>query len=55
MGTLPADDLEQVRTEFKRIWGYDSFRAPQAEIITSLLSGRDTLIVLPTAVKYSSR
>ena len=29
-------------------WGYSDFRYPQKEIITSLLSGKDTLIVMPT-------
>jgi ATP-dependent DNA helicase RecQ len=38
----------QVRTTFKKIWGYDNFRPPQGEIISSLLSGRDALVVMPT-------
>ncbi len=33
---------------FQRIWGYEDFRPPQGEIIHSLLSGRDTLVVMPT-------
>ena len=32
----------------ERRWGYDSFRPGQAEIIESVLSGRDVLGVLPT-------
>ena len=32
----------------RRYWGYDSFRPLQAEIIDSLLSGRDTIGLLPT-------
>ena len=29
-------------------WGYPEFRPPQLEVITSLLQGRDALVVLPT-------
>lgn len=32
----------------KSFWGYDSFRAQQREIITSILEGHDTLGLLPT-------
>ncbi len=32
----------------KRYWGHDHFRIPQAEIIQSVLSGHDTLALLPT-------
>ncbi len=32
----------------KRYWGYDAFRRGQAEIIDSILSGHDTLAILPT-------
>ena len=32
----------------KKYWGYDSFRPLQAEIINSILSGKDTLGILPT-------
>lgn len=41
-------DWQTVRSTFQRIWGYEDFRAPQGEIVQSLLSGRDSLIVLPT-------
>lgn len=37
----PADIL-------RRYWGYDSFRECQAEIIGSVLAGRDTIGLLPT-------
>lgn len=32
----------------KKYWGYDSFRPLQKEIINSVLSGKDTLGILPT-------
>lgn len=38
----------QVRATFQKIWGYEDFRPPQAEIISSLLSGKDALVVMPT-------
>jgi ATP-dependent DNA helicase RecQ len=41
-------ELQQVRTALRQIWGYKDFRSPQAEIINSLLAGKDTLIVMPT-------
>lgn len=43
-GTLPDDMLAVLR----RYWGYESFRPLQEEIITSVLSGHDTLGLLPT-------
>ncbi|GET38699.1 RecQ family ATP-dependent DNA helicase [Microseira wollei] len=39
---------EEVRAAFERIWGYEEFRAPQGEIVRSLLSGKDALVVMPT-------
>ncbi|HEY9701375.1 MAG TPA: ATP-dependent DNA helicase RecQ [Allocoleopsis sp.] len=41
-------DWHQIKSELKRIWGYDDFRSPQGEIIQSLLSGKDSLIIMPT-------
>ena len=38
----------QVCAKFKKIWGYDDFRPPQGEIIRSLLSQQDALVVMPT-------
>ena len=32
----------------KQYWGYDTFRAPQEEIIEAVLAGRDTLALMPT-------
>ncbi len=40
--------LNQARAAFQKNWGYADFRPPQAEIVTSLLAGKDTLIIMPT-------
>jgi ATP-dependent DNA helicase RecQ len=32
----------------KKYWGYDQFRPLQKEIIESILTGKDTLAILPT-------
>ena len=37
----------------KRLYGYDSFREGQEEVIDSILSGRDTLAILPTGAGKS--
>ena len=37
-----------IRETLKRVWGYTDFRYPQEEIISSLLAGKDALVVLPT-------
>ena len=36
------------REALKTYWGYDDFRPLQAEIVESVLAGRDTLTLLPT-------
>jgi len=42
--TTPQEVLEA----FERIWGYSTFRSPQGEIVQAILSGQDSLIVMPT-------
>ena len=42
------NDLQEIRDTLKRVWGYESFRYPQEEIIRSLLAGKDALVILPT-------
>ena len=39
---------QSVKDKFQQIWGYEDFRAPQGEIIQTLLTGKDALIILPT-------
>ena len=37
----------------KKFWGYDAFREPQAEVIQSVISGKDTFALLPTGAGKS--
>lgn len=48
MNTPNNTSLNEIRTALKQIWGYDDFRAPQGEIVKSLLSQKDALIIIPT-------
>ncbi len=45
---VTATPWQQVENRFKEIWGYDSFRPPQGDVIRMLLAKRDALIVMPT-------
>ena len=38
----------RVKKKLREVWGYENFRPPQAEIIKTLLQGKDALVVLPT-------
>lgn len=40
---------EEVRTTFKEIWGYEDFRPPQGEIVSSLLAQKDAIIKIGRA------
>jgi ATP-dependent DNA helicase RecQ len=44
---------QDIRTQLRKIWGYSDFRAPQGEIVRSILQQQDTLIVLPTGAGKS--
>ncbi|HUP87786.1 MAG TPA: RecQ family ATP-dependent DNA helicase [Longimicrobiales bacterium] len=39
---------EEARALLKRLLGYDDFRPGQRDVIRSILSGRDTLVLMPT-------
>ena len=40
--------MEDQRSILKKVFGYDSFRPGQGEIVKRLLGGQDVLAVLPT-------
>jgi len=40
--------VERLREILRRVWGYDDFRPLQAEAMQCVLSGRDSVVVLPT-------
>ena len=44
---------EEIRKNLKQIWGYENFRPPQEEIVNSLLSQKDALIIMPTGAGKS--
>lgn len=44
----PGNYRAQPQEILKKIWGYDSFRPLQLEIIQSVLQGNDTLALMPT-------
>ena len=43
-----SQPIEKLKTEFRRLWGYEDFRPPQGEIAQAILSGQDTIAVIPT-------
>jgi ATP-dependent DNA helicase RecQ len=43
-----APTLDDARAVLKRVFGYDAFRGHQAEVIATLLSGGDALVLMPT-------
>ncbi|WP_373479031.1 RecQ family ATP-dependent DNA helicase [Geminocystis sp.] len=42
------NDIEGLKNILKQYWGYDDFRKPQAEIMETILTGKDCLIVMAT-------
>lgn len=40
--------IKQARQALKRVYGYDSFRKGQEDIISGIMHGHDTLAILPT-------
>src|SRR6188508_2696718 len=48
MTTAIPQTLEQARSALREHFGYPAFRPGQEAAVESVLSGRDTLVVLPT-------
>lgn len=48
MNNNKTKSWEEVRAAFQKIWGYEDFRSPQGEIVNSLLTQKDALIIMPT-------
>lgn len=46
-------DKQQIYDTLKEYWGYDTFRPMQLEVIESVLSGHDTLALMPTGAGKS--
>jgi ATP-dependent DNA helicase RecQ len=46
--TIPQHSLEQLRQVIERHWGYRSFRPQQEQAMQAALTGRDSLVVMPT-------
>ena len=48
MPDLQKTDMDSLLEILEKYWGYDSFRKVQADIIESVLEGKDTLGLMPT-------
>lgn len=45
---LSTDKLVRAKTVLSQVWGYDTFRSGQAEMVNEVLNGKDVLAILPT-------
>ncbi|MBD2346220.1 RecQ family ATP-dependent DNA helicase [Anabaena subtropica] len=48
MNSHKTKSWKEVRAAFQKIWGYEDFRPPQGEIVSSLISQKDALVIMPT-------
>jgi ATP-dependent DNA helicase RecQ len=53
LAEIPPDVRARIQEAARRVFGHDSLRPGQAESVAAILSGRDVLLVLPTAAGKS--
>lgn len=46
--TLPSPSIELAKTVLKDVFGFEDFRSGQSEVIAHILSGSDSLVLMPT-------
>jgi ATP-dependent DNA helicase RecQ len=46
--TVASDAVERAQRVLREVFGYDEFRGQQAEVIETLLAGRDAQVLMPT-------
>jgi ATP-dependent DNA helicase RecQ len=46
--TLPTPPIELAQAVLKDVFGFENFRSGQSEVITHILSGSDSLVLMPT-------
>ncbi len=51
---ISSQDFQELKNKtLKHFWGYDTFRDSQGDIIDSVITGNDTLVLLPTGAGKS--
>jgi len=47
-GAIKQESKKNLKSELQEYFGFDSFKGEQEQIIKSILSGRDTFVIMPT-------